>query len=138
MCAAWQVLQQVSQHVVVLADSIADVLAACLKQDVRKRKKERKKGLQQDAVVDSEGHPSTSIHAELLTMWKERYPTAWGQQLTEELASLLIAHLDRQDRWQEVAHIFASQLDSGKVCSLVAYGLRVRNVQHAVISQRKL
>ena len=119
MCAAWQVLQQVSQHVVVLADSIADVLAASLKQDVRRRKKERNKGLQQDAAVDSEGHSPTSMHAELLTMWKERNPTTWGEQLTEDLASLLIVHLDRQDRRQEVAHIFASQLDHGKVCCLV-------------------
>ena len=61
------------------------------------------------------GQSPASAEAELLRMWKERYPTNWGQQLTKELALLLIALLNRQHRWQEVAHIFASQVDNGKV-----------------------
>ena len=138
MWAAWQVLQQVSQHVDVLADSIADVLAAHLRQDVRRRKRERKKGPQQEVPAESGGQSPAAAHVELLSMWKARYPTTWGQYLTEELASLLVDFLNRQRRWQEVVHIFASQVDCGKVCSPPTSPLYVEDVSCATTSNCKL
>ena len=113
ICDAWQVLQQASQHTVVRASSIADVLAAHLQQDESSRETAKNRSLAEQGKRQS----PASAHAELLSMWKARYPTNWGQQLTEKLASLLIALLNRQHRWQEVAYIFASQVDSGKVCT---------------------